>query len=130
MIRRPPRSTLFPYTTLFRSTKCVGALCVAGAGPPSMSVVRKTFLSQMIGCENPRPGSAVFHRTFFVSPHSVGRFLSFETPCASGPRHWGQLELGAAEGLKSEITKYTNSAIPRAKKRFIIFLLNKIRVHA
>src|SRR5262245_63519646 len=56
MIRRPPRSTLFPYTTLFRSTKCVGALCVAGAGPPSTSVVRKTFLSQMIGCENPLPG--------------------------------------------------------------------------
>src|SRR2546426_7601440 len=27
MIRRPPRSTLFPYTTLFRS--------VAGAGPPA-----------------------------------------------------------------------------------------------
>src|SRR5256885_5725586 len=23
MIRRPPRSTLFPYTTLFRSTLCV-----------------------------------------------------------------------------------------------------------
>src|SRR5438128_3436499 len=25
MIRRPPRSTLFPYTTLFRSHKCRGA---------------------------------------------------------------------------------------------------------
>src|SRR2546422_8162779 len=24
MIRRPPRSTLFPYTTLFRSEKCAG----------------------------------------------------------------------------------------------------------
>src|SRR3712207_7950921 len=24
MIRRPPRSTLFPYTTLFRSTVCLG----------------------------------------------------------------------------------------------------------
>src|SRR2546430_8872633 len=24
MIRRPPRSTLFPYTTLFRSLPCVG----------------------------------------------------------------------------------------------------------
>src|SRR2546422_7654213 len=24
MIRRPPRSTLFPYTTLFRSPSCVG----------------------------------------------------------------------------------------------------------
>src|SRR5438876_2514818 len=25
MIRRPPRSTLFPYTTLFRSDDCAGA---------------------------------------------------------------------------------------------------------
>src|SRR6266536_6514529 len=25
MIRRPPRSTLFPYTTLFRSPRCRGA---------------------------------------------------------------------------------------------------------
>src|SRR3712207_8055942 len=24
MIRRPPRSTLFPYTTLFRSSDCLG----------------------------------------------------------------------------------------------------------
>src|SRR2546426_1035715 len=32
MIRRPPRSTLFPYTTLFRSTTCTnGATVVAGA---------------------------------------------------------------------------------------------------
>src|SRR5689334_24787283 len=31
MIRRPPRSTLFPYTTLFRSLAVV-ALTVAGAG--------------------------------------------------------------------------------------------------
>src|SRR5436305_7369597 len=26
MLRRPPRSTLFPYTTLFRSLFCFGAL--------------------------------------------------------------------------------------------------------
>src|SRR3712207_7360759 len=26
MIRRPPRSTLFPYTTLFRSTRGIGAI--------------------------------------------------------------------------------------------------------
>src|SRR5260370_26394086 len=25
MIRRPPRSTLFPYTTLFRANSCMGA---------------------------------------------------------------------------------------------------------
>ena len=28
MIRRPPRSTLFPYTTLFRSINCIISLCV------------------------------------------------------------------------------------------------------
>src|SRR5258708_26887282 len=34
MIRRPPRSTLFPYTTLFRSLDCagVGEAAVGGDG--------------------------------------------------------------------------------------------------
>src|SRR3712207_8144226 len=30
MIRRPPRSTLFPYTTLFRSAVVVGRIVAAG----------------------------------------------------------------------------------------------------
>src|SRR3989441_2739893 len=35
MIRRPPRSTLFPYTTLFRSVPCAGAaLGIVRAGGP------------------------------------------------------------------------------------------------
>src|SRR3712207_8694102 len=32
MIRRPPRSTLFPYTTLFRSPRPVGESSEEGAG--------------------------------------------------------------------------------------------------
>src|SRR5438270_7280129 len=32
MIRRPPRSTLFPYTTLFRSAAFMGALACWGLG--------------------------------------------------------------------------------------------------
>src|SRR3712207_8579525 len=32
MIRRPPRSTLFPYTTLFRSACRWSARCVPGRG--------------------------------------------------------------------------------------------------
>src|SRR2546422_8633939 len=32
MIRRPPRSTLFPYTTLFRSLEFVGHLASAVGG--------------------------------------------------------------------------------------------------
>src|SRR3712207_7352689 len=33
MIRRPPRSTLFPYTTLFRSFAIGSGACGAWAGP-------------------------------------------------------------------------------------------------
>src|SRR3712207_7762358 len=42
MIRRPPRSTLFPYTTLFRSVQIVGEVFAlvdaprGGAGPPGV----------------------------------------------------------------------------------------------
>src|SRR5260221_2288273 len=32
MIRRPPRSTLFPYTTLFRSLESAAALIVTDSG--------------------------------------------------------------------------------------------------
>src|SRR2546426_12156161 len=31
MIRRPPRSTLFPYTTLFRSVHHTGRVCVTAS---------------------------------------------------------------------------------------------------
>src|SRR5256885_4399961 len=43
MIRRPPRSTLFPYTTLFRSVACWFAPLRAGASDahdPSDAVLR------------------------------------------------------------------------------------------
>src|SRR5438105_753978 len=39
MILRPPRSTLFPYTTLFRSLMTRGAACVSGSGAGSPWVV-------------------------------------------------------------------------------------------
>src|SRR3712207_7742759 len=41
MIRRPPRSTLFPYTTLFRSDRIEGAQTIV-VEPDSMVTV-KTF---------------------------------------------------------------------------------------
>src|SRR3712207_7864162 len=38
MIRRPPRSTLFPYTTLFRSSRFLGGLWHGSAGLGSVPV--------------------------------------------------------------------------------------------
>src|SRR5690606_39686988 len=34
MLRRPPRSTLFPYTTLFRSSQCQTYTAAPAIGPP------------------------------------------------------------------------------------------------
>src|SRR3989442_4387447 len=42
MIRRPPRSTLFPYTTLFRSFDSSLAKCFNPIGP----VYRRTMISE------------------------------------------------------------------------------------
>src|SRR5688572_31283140 len=47
MIRRPPRSTLFPYTTLFRSRALPGdghARGAEGAGVPAREVSRRRSL--------------------------------------------------------------------------------------
>src|SRR3712207_6610178 len=38
MIRRPPRSTLFPYTTLFRSPRLIEALATAGIGHETLTL--------------------------------------------------------------------------------------------
>src|SRR2546425_8761694 len=38
MIRRPPRSTLFPYTTLFRSQMGEQTLIARSGGAPSLAV--------------------------------------------------------------------------------------------
>src|SRR3712207_7549864 len=40
MIRRPPRSTLFPYTTLFRSSRVAPLLPATWALPPSNIIPR------------------------------------------------------------------------------------------
>src|SRR5687767_15775203 len=47
MIRRPPRSTLFPYTTLFRSIEMVGG--VEGAMPPEDVPVNRLFVRKTAG---------------------------------------------------------------------------------
>src|SRR5258707_8184600 len=49
MIRRPPRSTLFPYTTLFRSWRrfaCSVSASRAGHGSRSAILMRKSLRSE------------------------------------------------------------------------------------
>src|SRR2546430_6508461 len=45
MIRRPPRSTLFPYTTLFRSASLAGALLISIA--PVIPSTDRDYIGRM-----------------------------------------------------------------------------------
>src|SRR6266496_1182796 len=47
MIRRPPRSTLFPYTTLFRSTSPVPHATRAGCSAPHARVRSEEHTSEL-----------------------------------------------------------------------------------
>src|SRR3712207_7719537 len=54
MIRRPPRSTLFPYTTLFRST-CSRPACPQSSALPLGSWVRWSPMTGVVWGEDQRP---------------------------------------------------------------------------
>src|SRR5260370_22256658 len=83
MIRRPPRSTLFPYTTLFRSPSPVVRLAVISPGatpaPSPTPQIRPMVLGVRVTEEgginvfvHGRPHDAYAGKT--LPPGSVGRF--------------------------------------------------------
>src|SRR2546429_9834363 len=51
MIRRPPRSTLFPYTTLFRSGRWLAETDTAGTAP--VTVVNEAMVKKYFNGEEP-----------------------------------------------------------------------------
>src|SRR3712207_8564206 len=54
MIRRPPRSTLFPYTTLFRSGRCGGTQdTVPVSGRREVVVARARGAERVSACAEP-----------------------------------------------------------------------------
>src|SRR5258708_8872568 len=67
MIRRPPRSTLFPYTTLFRSAKCNAlgdnrSVDLLLAGPAVAAAVARTAVSRLSQLAI-RPDAGLSHGT-------------------------------------------------------------------
>src|SRR5258706_772251 len=83
MIRRPPRSTLFPYTTLFRSGAHGGRICTAVEHCPA-------------GTDDPSHAAAVSARVFPTAGHDAA--------CLS----CGNPRTGRSEEHTSELQSLTN----------------------
>src|SRR3989449_7031855 len=94
MIRRPPRSTLFPYTTLFRSR---------AAGPESgadhlmrIRFARDPIRPGSLGCAPPgKPG----HRQIEAAPEEMNRAALPEKAGAKSPEHVVGLNQDAPEAV-------------------------------
>src|SRR5258708_30481941 len=73
MIRRPPRSTLFPYTTLFRS---IFARCLVRATPTEIGSPSSARTRRRIACAMSAGGRSEEHTSELQSPdHLVCRLL-------------------------------------------------------
>src|SRR2546430_8468528 len=74
MIRRPPRSTLFPYTTLFRSERFWG--------PRTDDILRAAVLTLLL-----RPGSTLCEVPLLLLQPGARRVLTagIEDPVGLGP---------------------------------------------
>src|SRR4029434_7261993 len=92
MIRRPPRSTLFPYTTLFRSCVCV-CVCVRACVCvciDMLSVRSEEHTSELqshlnLVCRLLLEKKQVLITTTASPPHLiVPRDMSYRLPCAAG----------------------------------------------
>src|SRR5436305_5062931 len=60
MIRRPPRSTLFPYTTLFRSAGAAWSECARTWGSDVSATTRRDRKSTRLNSSHVRISYAVF----------------------------------------------------------------------
>src|SRR3989449_3489985 len=81
MIRRPPRSTLFPYTTLFRSR------VDQADGDVLREVIEGTEIDLLVGGRRARLDRRVAHVGAAVADHHHGDRRQDEIPILHGARH-------------------------------------------
>src|SRR2546430_12803030 len=107
MIRRPPRSTLFPYTTLFRSTAAdaegdTGGNDVRARNPAGVDRIAERDVAEGCAADDPHGREASLERLLCVrgaEERELARHLG-ETavlPVAVPDRPAGQMDVGVDE---------------------------------
>src|SRR5258708_28096869 len=80
MIRRPPRSTLFPYTTLFRSAAAERGIAVVAAAGANAAAVAEQALALLLACAK----SVDRKSTRLNSSHQI---ISYAVFCLKKKKH-------------------------------------------
>src|SRR5260221_9706095 len=100
MIRRPPRSTLFPYTTLFRSVHPAGTALLARPGCPTLT-----------GCGNfGAPVSGPFDG---LTRSGLGRTSPFRDEGGRSEEHTSELQSHSDLVCRLLLEKKKNRSSPR-----------------
>src|SRR5256885_4010206 len=73
MIRRPPRSTLFPYTTLFRSPSLPPSAHACVGRDAGWQACRRTGLLRHLTCRSCLSGARSAKRVLRHTPHPADR---------------------------------------------------------
>src|SRR5256885_13300920 len=81
MIRRPPRSTLFPYTTLFRSTLSVGLHLELDPGAPDLPTQLDRQLDRFTELVGAPPTHVDSHHDVHRDPRSEEHTSELQSPC-------------------------------------------------
>src|SRR2546426_98729 len=84
MIRRPPRSTLFPYATLFRSPAASGLLGVRVARVPAALTVTVAGTSAVLPAARRRKVAVVIVAAFIALLNEAVKVVLRGTPVAPG----------------------------------------------
>src|SRR5690348_5387977 len=79
--------------------------------PSSVAVVSQMRSPWITGDDQPRPGIAVFQRTFCVSLQVKGRLCSSDTPWPVGPRNCGQSWTEIKDRIKNRIITVRKSRL-------------------
>src|SRR5256885_13333427 len=102
MIRRPPRSTLFPYTTLFRSHRRIGGLAHAHLNLPSWPRISNPYPKASV-CASHRSEE---HTSELQSPcNLVCRLLLEKKTIAT--HHGHQRTMQAANHMRTPHRRYS-----------------------
>src|SRR3712207_9571960 len=104
MIRRPPRSTLFPYTTLFRSS--MGSWVTYGLGSESRDL--PAFVVFSSGKKGPSGGASCWGSGFLPTVHQGVQFRSGSEPV---------LYLKNPDGIDQELQRDTLDTVRSEERR-------------